>query len=299
MKVPWEATQCIICLGGANFTEEHIIPAALGGRLTCNFLCAGCNSRLGHKIEGDAKADPTIQLLARSLADNVPHLAARLFKGQTFLSSGPGGSSRGRIKDGEFVVQAAKISENSLILPTPIAAHSIRRMFERDGRHAAEISEVLSLFEQAPENTRIALSEKIEIVKWGIENIKPALDGPLLNLAAPLKTAYEFLALHLSTAIFQDAPALVAARRALQGDPIDQTHIIVERLHAPEAKAFHGLLFEGNSPYAIVQVRLLGQLAFRVHFKTLAVDGPRFVYTHDLITNEEYVAQASAPTDTG
>jgi hypothetical protein len=61
----------------------------------------------------------------------------------------------------------------------------------------------------------------------------------------------------------------------------------VERLHAPDANPFHGLVFEGNLPYAKVQVRLFGQLAFRVHFKRLAVHGPRGMYTHDLRSNEE------------
>ena len=35
----------------------------------------------------------------------------------------------------------------------------------------------------------------------------------------------------------------------------------VDRLHAPEAKPFHGIVFEGNSPCAKVQVRLFGKLA--------------------------------------
>jgi hypothetical protein len=294
MEVPWEGAQCIVCLEPSTFTEEHVIPAALGGRLTCNFLCVDCNSRLGHSIEGQAKSDPTIQLLAGKLAREVPQLANQLLEGQTYVSSGPGGGSRGRVKGGEFVVRSEKLSDDSLIQPTPIAAKSIRRMLERDNHDPAAISKALLLFELAPENTRVAISETIEVVKWSIESIQPALDGPLLNLAAPLKTAYEFLALHLNTAIYESAPALVAARQALKGEPIDPTHLLVERLHAPEAKPFHGLLFEGSNPYTTVQIRLLGQLAFRVHFKTLSVGGPRFVYTHDLTSNEEHVSLADA-----
>jgi hypothetical protein len=51
------------------------------------------------------------------------------------------------------------------------------------------------------------------------------------------------------------------------------------------------ILFEGNRPYAQVQVRLFGTLAYRVHFKQLAVGGLRFAYTHRLDTNQEFLAE--------
>lgn len=292
MEILWKGTLCIVCLEPSPFTEEHIIPAALGGCLTCRFLCALCNSKLGNSIEGHAKADPAIQLLARTLAGRIPQLASQLLEGQTYISSGPGGSSRGRVKDGEFVVRSEKLADDSLIQPTPMAAKSIRRMLERGNHDLVAIEKALALFELAPDNTRVALSETIEVIKWSVDSIRPAFDGPLLNLAVPLKTAYEFLALHLGTAIHDDAPALAAARQALKGGPIQPTHLLVERLSAPAVRPFHGLLLEGSTPYTTVQVRLLGELAFRVHFKTLEIGGPRFVYTHDLSSNEEQVILA-------
>ena len=275
-------------------TEEHVIPAALGGRLTCNFLCAACNSKIGYEVEGQAKSDPSFQLLAQRLAESIPLLASQLLEGQTYVSSGPGGASRGRIKGGEFVPRSEKLPDDSLIQPTPIAAKTIQKMLERDNHDPATVSKALDIFKLAPENSRVALSETIEVVKWSIESIKPALDGPLLNPTTPLKTAYEFLALHMNTAIYENVPALVAARRALKGEPIDPTHLLVERLQAPEAKPFHGLLFEGSEPYTTIQIRLLGQLAFRVHFKTLSVGGSRFIYTHDFTSNKEQVSLADA-----
>ena len=292
MEVPWQGEKCIVCLASSEFSEEHVIPEMLGGRLTCRLLCVACNSKLGHEIESCAKADPTVRLLAAKLAERIPRLASRVAEGQDYVSSGPGGRSRGRIKDGEFVVRSAKLADGSLVQATPHAAKSIHRMLERANHDPAAIAQALSLFELAPENTRIALSETIEVVKWSIESIQPALDGPQMDPAVPLKLAYEFLALHLGTAIYQDAPTLVAARVALTGCPIDSAHLLVERLQAPKAKPFHGILFEGNNPHSTVQVRLFGQLAFRVHFKKLSVGGPRFVYTHDLTTDEEHVAHS-------
>ena len=135
------------------------------------------------------------------------------------------------------------------------------------------------------------LSPTIEVVKWSVTGLKLSLDGPLLNPLVPAKSAYEFLALHVGTAIFQDTPPLRAIRSALISGRLEEDDLLVERLHAPEAKPFHGLVFEGNTPYAKVQVRLFGKLAFRVHFKRLSVAGVRGMYTHDLSANHESVSQ--------
>ena len=113
----------------------------------------------------------------------------------------------------------------------------------------------------------------------------------MLNPLIPVKSAYEFLALHVGTAIYQDTPPLKAIRKLLRDGGTDVQQAEIERLHAPDAKPFHGLVFEGNHPYAKVQVRLFGQLAFRVHFKRLSIAGPRGMYTHDLTSNEELVQQ--------
>ena len=61
-----------------RLTLEHVIPEALGGNLTSYFACKDCNSRLGHRLEGKAKMDPTIRVLAKQLRLSIdrelPHL---------------------------------------------------------------------------------------------------------------------------------------------------------------------------------------------------------------------------------
>lgn len=273
----------------AKLTEEHLIPKSLGGRLTCYFVCAACNSQLGHAVEADANNDPTVRLLATKLESSFPHLANSFSDKQPFFSTGPGGKSRGQIKNGEFVVQSRKLNDGSLIQPTAVAAKSLRQMLKRDNHDEAGIAEALRIFEVAPENTKVALSDKIEVVKWSIEAIQPALDGPFMNPIVPIKSAYEFLALHLGNTIYEDSPPLATIREVLFGANLNERYVQVERLQAADTKPFHGIVFEGNNPYAVVQLRLFGQLAFRVHFKTLSIAGPRFAYTHDLTDNLEHV----------
>lgn len=272
-------------------TLEHVIPKALGGKLVSRFLCKDCNSRLGHDLEGRAKADLTIRRLAARLQAEIPRLATRLEDGQTYVTVGPGTSSKGRIKNGVFVVNASKLPNGSLIQATATAAKLIQKMLAREGLSHAQIASAMRHFEEGPENVKLSISASIEVVKWSVTGLRPSPEGPMLNPLIPVKSAYEFLALHVGAAIYQNTPSLAAIRQSLRNGQFDAQHLAIERLHAPDAKPFHGLVFEGNHPYAKVQVRLFGQLAFRVHFKCLSIAGPRSIYTHDLTLNHDEVRQ--------
>ena len=227
----------------------------------------------------------------KSLRDSIPGLAASLEEGQKFFTTGTGPSSTGFVKGGRFKVSSSKLPDGSLIQDTPLAATTVRKLLQREGLDPYEIESAVTRFIAAPDDTRVDLSPTIEVVKWSVTGLKLSLDGPLLNPLVPAKAAYEFLALHVGTAIFQDTPPLRAIRSALTIGRLEEGDLLVERLHAPEARPFHGLVFEGNSPYAKVQVRLFGKLAFRVHFKRLSVAGVRGMYTHDLSANHESVSQ--------
>lgn len=75
---------------------------------------------------------------------------------------------------------------------------------------------------------------------------------------------------------------------------MDSEDLMVERLSSNKYEPIHGICFEGNDPYAKVQIRLFGWLAFRVHFLHLSVGGPRYVYTHRLDTGEELIDEIHA-----
>ncbi len=149
------------------------------------------------------------------------------------------------------------------------------------------------MLNEAPENVRVTLAPGLEGVKWEVAKLELALDGPLMDPIVPLKIAVEFLACHLGTAVYEETPALDQVRLALASGQVDPASVAVERLSAENARPFHGIIFEGNEPHSMVQVRFFGKLAFRVHFLRLAVGGPRGQYTHDLATNEEYVREVA------
>lgn len=290
MQIEWPGERCVLCLDRAPLTEEHIIPSSLGGVLTCVFLCRRCNSDVGAYVESLAKTDPSIRLAVGHLQSAIPKLASQLTEGQDFISHGPGGKGYGTVKDGEFRTRARTEVDGSIVQPTHLARTSIANILSKSGVGPVPIEDALRRFEEAPENERVSLAPGLEVVKWTVERIEPALSrSVLLSPLVPLKIAYEFLACHLGTAVYDNASQISELRLVLRDRIYCHPCYSVERLSASEYKPFHGIVFEGNDPYAKVLIRLFGWLAFRVHIKRLAVGGHRFIYTHQLDSNEEDV----------
>jgi len=241
-------------------------------------------------LESEAKTDPSIRLAIGHLRSAIPKLAAKLTEGQEFISHGPGGTGRGTVKDGEFRTRSRSETDGSIIQPTDHARKSITKILRKSGVGDSPIEEALRRSDEAPENERVSLAPGLDVVKWRVDRIEPDLrKGVLLKPLVPLKIAYEFLACHLGTATYGHANQMSELRMVLRERIESHPCYAVERLHASEYKPCHGIVFEGNEPYAKVLIRLFGSLAFRVHFKNLAVCGHRFVYTHQLDSNEEDV----------
>jgi len=114
--------------------------------------------------------------------------------------------------------------------------------------------------------------------------------GETLTALVSLKIAYEFAVLSFGTPMLADNnPALRKIRRALiegdEGAPVFTVQEMIARDRTP--RAFHGIAFEGNNPHAVIQVRLFGYLAYRVHFPNLAIQKAPFGYTHTLSDAQE------------
>lgn len=164
-------------------------------------------------------------------------------------------------------------------------------MLTKEGYDAVFRADALMRLELAPENAQVELTPTITVVKWEVTGLKMALTGPLIDPVVPVKTAFEFLALHLGEVVYDESPPLQDIRRVLAGGELNPQWISVDRLEAPTVQPFHGIAFEGNTPHAKVQIRLFGKLAFRVHFLRVAMGGPKFQYTHELDTGREHLSQ--------
>ena len=286
MKARWTDRRCVLCALEGPLTEEHVIPQAIGGSLTCDFLCKPCNDRLG-QTEAHLKSDPAVRLAIENLKGQVPlDLYRTVSEAQSFIMKSRGGQVKATFKRGTMRVNPSRQSDGSLVQPTENAPKAIRTMMERRGLGEAEIQEAMKRFEEGPEDSRVTLANGIDIVKWTVTEIHPALDSPRLDPVVPLKIAYEYLALHYGTSIFH--PSLGPVREALGQDGPVPDVCRVERLRARRYRPFHGLVVEKNSPYPVVQIRLFGYLVYRVHFLNIRIAaGPHLAYTLHLDTGEE------------
>ena len=160
-------------------------------------------------------------------------------------------------------------------------------MLERDGLERAPIEQALAALEEIPENERVTIAPGLDVINWIFSKIDPDLSrGITLDPLVPLKIAFEFVALCLGGAIYVRNPALAPIRSGLlMQEKLDESVVSVEFLHAPKYAPFHGIGNESSARYEIVQIRLFGRLAYRVHFRKLRIDGPQYAYTHSLKGN--------------
>lgn len=230
-------------------------------------------------------------LAAQNLAPKIPGLSSQLIENHPHIGQSEPGFAQGYIRNGEFRVKPRKLEDGSIVQPTDEARESIAKILRKSGFEDIPIQQALTTFDLASENVRVEIVPGLEVVKWTIQKVEPDLTkAPLMDLLIPAKAAFEFLALHVGTAISYDSHQLTEVRKVLLGSIQESDILHVERLFSGEYDAFHGIVFEGNDPYAKVQIRLFGWLAFRVHFLNLFVGGPRFVYTHRLDSGEERIA---------
>jgi HNH endonuclease len=288
VQVEWRHPRCLICLEEKPLSREHVIPDSLGGKLTANILCVHCNSRFGHGPESKAPSDPAIRIAAFNLRAEIPDLSAAILKHADYVSFGPGGIGKGKIREGVYREKFRREPDGSTIQPTHLGRESLVKRLEKAGVDKRRISRTLDVFDGAPDNAKIEVSAGLGFAKWSIDKVEPALHGgePLHDVV-PLKIAYEYVALHLGAALLADDTGLVEIRRALREADSHSPAFSVEQLSSGEYSSHHGVAIEQGEPNIIVHIMLFGWLRFRVHLHYLAMGSDRLVYTHDLKTGRE------------
>ena len=285
MHVNWPTSRCILCTSRDCTTEEHLIPACLGGKLSAKFLCKNCNSTLGHREESRVRKDPMIVAGIERLARKRLDLADGLRKRLSYTGHSQRGEVRGFMRSGEFIVSEQPQDDGSLIVQEDKALEVVKTIAVRKGMG--------SLIHGADDLSHLSPGESVEfapgiwITKWAVDSVEPDLSGLEIDPVVPAKIAFEFLALHCGDDIYGDSPQIKSIRRQLLAGELSENNVNVERLMAQNNRLFHGLVFEGNNPGACVQIRLFGRLAFRVQFRCFAIRCTRVSYTHDLLSGDD------------
>ena len=290
MNVEWQGKKCILCIQELPLTSEHIIPQSIGGALTCSFLCKACNSYLGARVEGKVRNDPTIRLSTDNLRVVAPEVADKIEEGLAFIIHSNSGAAPAVKKKGTVQVVSRKASDGSLFQSVPLARSTLANMLRKDKVPENAIQTALEAQDKSGLDKRVEVHPGYEVITWESKRVERDLSkATFMNLLVPLKIAYEFVACHLGTSIFDDVWEEI--RHALLGDMDMPQTVRITRAVSRKFSPVHGVCNEGNNPHCSILMRLLSTLQFRVEFLNIAVLGPAFVYTHNLAEETENVTE--------
>lgn len=158
MNIEWTEKRCILCLKEAPLSREHIIPKALGGILTCSFLCKKCNSALGARVDAEVKKDPRIRFAVDHLESDIPNFASKFREGQEFIIQGPLGPERGKIRQGILRITSRKTEGGALIQSPDESYKSNEKILRKNGIGEEAIQEGLRRLYEAKENEIVTLA---------------------------------------------------------------------------------------------------------------------------------------------
>jgi HNH endonuclease len=302
MRLEWTDERCILCTLApaernarcsetAELTKEHLIPTAVGGRLTCDFLCKHCNSILG-QIEALLKENSSVHLAISNLRAQLPDLWATMAENQPCIAVGPGERIEGRIKKGTFSVDSSHRPDGSLIQPLTTTAKTVHTMLRRRSATQEEISNAEMKVKELPEGVRVKVANGIEVVKSTPTTVYPALNSQGIEPRILLKIAYEYLALHLGSKIFHQYFDPVRST-FLRGGVVPNCCSVQERrVRDRKYEPFHGLAFKNTVSGLVVKIRLFGYLSYPVHFFGLQiVPAKSHCYTLHLDSKQEECGQ--------
>lgn len=293
MKIEWNHSRCIVCLGSDGLTVEHVIPESLGGILTGSFLCRRCNSRFGLGFEAGARLAPELRKAASGLGDDLSELKEKLERGAQYQSQFEEQTHKSKLrKDGH--IGTSKLEDGSLIVPEPDAPMKIKSIMLKCGASDSGIKDAIARWARAPAGRNVYLGAGVSIKKWQEHPASPIYTEPPLSPLVPLKIAYEFAALLAGDAIY--VPEFQPLRDVLLKQDEDLADRMVTYSWASKPDAFHGIAFEGNHEVAQFQVRFFGLLAYTVRFPKIAIEHPPAVYTHRLDTGKDW---AHLPDEVG
>ena len=292
MFFKWIDDRCIVCaqstaqreircLETSIFTEEHLIPQAVGGKLSCNFLCKDCNSTLG-EFEARLKEDARVRMAIEYLKDSLPGLWASMIEGQRYVTKSANGFFSAKVRSGQISLDTSKQPDGSLVCPTDQAPKIIRTKLERDGRTQIEITEALARLEALPVNSRRPITSGFEVLKFAPTESFPKLNSIGVEPCALVKIAYEYLTLNFGRTIFQEY--FDPVRRMLRdGKGLPPCCLVSEmRTEDRRYKTMHGIAGKVTDSGLTIRILLFGYLSYNVQFSGITTNTDFNCYELDL-----------------
>jgi HNH endonuclease len=297
MTFEWNGEKCIVCnltseercrrrADTAEFTEEHLIPKAIGGKLTCYFLCKHCNDHLGVR-EASLKTDARVRLAIENLKNVLPDLWAKMSDGQAYVVQGSGGSVGAKLKKGEIRFDSWKAEGGSFFRPTDEAWPAIQTTLLRGSLSPTEIAAAKKRFDKIPEGMRSEVAPGIDVLKRTADEVYPSLKLAQIDIAL-LKIAYEYVALHSPLIIVH--PYFDPIRSALTSGEVKLNCCTIEVFRQKDAgcRPYHRISAKNTRSGLLVTVLLFGYLSYHVELLKFQMPiNSTWCYTLNLETGDE------------
>lgn len=274
-------------------TEAHVIPAAIGGRLSAPNLCKRCNSEMG-KAESQLAQDISVRMRVDQLDDRLPTEIVRAvrYRQRYFVDH----EDYGRVDAGFDKHAGLLVQESVTIKSDENTLGQALAELDRLGATEERKQEFRNEFERAESGELIEVRPgyRIErLIDLADVRFKPSLTDPIVPLHVPVGIAYLYLALCLGEPVYGEE--LDPVRRALQaviaGDadaadgycPAGRNGTrLVEPMHSLRATT------EGDA--AQVNVQIFRDLVWPVRFPGVRLRGEQTFYMIDLERGSEFWA---------
>src|SRR6266852_6594325 len=193
---------CILCVERPPDSQEHIIPACIGGTLQALILCTPCNSQFGADFVGELKREPSIRMAVWHLRDRIPELATQIEEGLNFVAEGAGGTTVvASRRQGRWKTKTRKRNGNCLEMDPSDAKNYLRNRLKKQGLPKVEIESWAKKFEDCENGQELQVATGETFLKNEATLRLPQLSEQFVNNRLPVLIAYEFLALCLGEKI--------------------------------------------------------------------------------------------------
>lgn len=252
--------------------------------MVCSFLCKDCNSRFGSGFEAGARLASDVRKAVRNSDLENPLTIDTLEIGAEFVTDFAGLKATQRLSK-DKTMSPVELPDGSIVLPDALAVEAIATKLRRIGHGQAFIEEAIESWSNLPEDSEMPISDSLRLKRWSNHPSYATYREPVLSHLVPLKIAYETTALIVGSAIFDKA--FDPIRNALLEQDESIASALIEKRHASNKKAFHGIFFHSTDTGTRFQIRIFGGLTYLVSFPSIKVVHPWVKYTHTLNDEQE------------
>lgn len=282
MKIDWPHDRCLACLRPFDDTnlgsrsDAHIVPEALGGRLSLTALCRQCNSVMGAAFEDDLPLDPTLRAEIERFADAVPIFKKQLTKaGRDYVGKTEHGfMTMKRQKDESFRAMDTENPDGSRLKDAQDAARELRGMLEKREPDRTKIEATMARF---AEGHAVSVDDRIFVPRTSDVAIDIPWGAEQADLRGYLSIATLFLAMNIGDRIYGEEFAPI--RRTLldvatEGD--SGSWSVTQSRSVRDSEMWHRVEMAEGTPHVAIDVTLFGQWHYRVTFNDFSWRGEKF-----------------------